>query len=237
MSATATARRVPVRLHPRFKVSLNSHVRAILRPLSMAACMMAASFFCASSLPAQEGTPAAAAGQAVLRPGDVVRLLIWREEEFSGEFPVAQDGSVVLPRLGRQDVRGETPDALRAKWLKEYERFLRNPSIEITFLRRVTVLGAVREAGLKLVDPTMTIAQALAMAGGTTPDGATDRIVLMRDGEPIQTVSERTRIAETPLRSGDQLFVPDRSWVSRNTGIVTALISGAVSVVVALLVR
>lgn len=175
--------------------------------------------------------------EAVLRPGDVVKLDIWREEAFSGEFPVAQDGSVVLPRLGRKDVAGRSPDSLRASWLREYERFLRNPSIEITFLRRVTVLGAVREAGLKLVDPTMTVAQALAMAGGTTPDGATDRIVLMRDGEAIQTVTERTRIAETPLRSGDQLFVPERSWVSRNTGIVTALISGAVSIAVALLIR
>lgn len=175
--------------------------------------------------------------QAVLRPGDVVRLVIWREEDFSGEFPVAQDGSVVLPRLGRQEVTGEMPDALRKRWLQEYERYLRNPSIEITFLRRITVLGAVREAGLKHVDPTMTIAQALALAGGTTQDGATEKIVLMRDGEPIETVTERTRIAETPLRSGDQLFVPERSWASRNTGIVTALISGAVSVMVALLVR
>jgi polysaccharide export outer membrane protein len=193
-----------------------------------------------SAGPSAAQTSAAApttAAHAVLRPGDAVRLLIWREEEFSGEFTVAQDGSVVLPRLGRQEVMSETPDALRKRWLEEYGRYLRNPSIEITFLRRVTVLGAVREAGLKHVDPTMTIAQALALAGGTTPDGATDRIVLMRDGEPIQTVSERTRIAETPLRSGDQLFVPERSWVSRNTGIVTALISGAVSVMVALLVR
>jgi polysaccharide export outer membrane protein len=166
-----------------------------------------------------------------------VKLLIWREEDFSGEFPVALDGSVVLPRIGRQEVTGESPDALRTRWLKEFERYLRNPSIEITFLRRVTVLGAVREAGLKHVDPTMTIAQALALAGGTTPDGATDRIVLMRDGEQIQTVTERMRIAETPLRSGDQLFVPERSWISRNTGIVAALISGAASIVVALLIR
>lgn len=197
--------------------------------------LLTALFAVAPPVAAQEAS--ASPDGAVLRPGDVVRLLIWREEDLSGEFAVQMDGSVVLPRLGRQEVLNQSPEALRARWLKEYERYLRNPSIEITFLRRVTVLGAVREAGLKHVDPTMTIAQALALAGGTTPDGATDRIVLMRDGEPIQTVTERMRIAETPLRSGDQLFVPERNWVSRNTGIVAALISGAASIVVALLIR
>jgi polysaccharide export outer membrane protein len=221
---TATTRRFDV-----------PQTRKNLRRLAAAQFLVAMLFATASPLAAQQS--AASPGGAVLRPGDVVKLLIWREEDFSGEFPVALDGSVVLPRIGRQEVTGESPDALRTRWLKEFERYLRNPSIEITFLRRVTVLGAVREAGLKHVDPTMTIAQALALAGGTTPDGATDRIVLMRDGEQIQTVTERMRIAETPLRSGDQLFVPERSWISRNTGIVAALISGAASIVVALLIR
>jgi protein involved in polysaccharide export with SLBB domain len=229
----ATARRSQVRHRHRCKL-----VGSNLRLPCIGACLITLLAFVAAPAAAQETAPPQSGwAEGVLRPGDVIKLVIWREEDFSGEFPVAQDGSVVLPRLGRQEVTGQTPAQLRARWLKEFERYLRNPSIEITFLRRVTVLGAVREAGLKLVDPTMTVAQALAMAGGTTPDGATERIILMRDGEPIQTVSERTRIAETPLRSGDQLFVPERSWVSRNTGIVTALISGAVSVVVALLIR
>src|SRR5690606_41580652 len=31
---------------------------------------------------------------AVLRPGDIVKLMIWREEAISGAFAVRQDGAV-----------------------------------------------------------------------------------------------------------------------------------------------
>jgi polysaccharide export outer membrane protein len=187
---------------------------------------------------AGEAQPAPDGGvESVLRPGDVVRLQIWREESLSGEFPVAQDGMVVLPRIGAWDVTKEEPEALRLRMLEAFQKYLRNPSIEITFLRRVTVLGAVRQAGVKHLDPTMTVAEAIALAGGTTPDGATDRIILMRGNETIQTVTERVRLADTPLRSGDQLFVPEKRWVSRNQGVVAAALSGLVSLAVAFIVR
>jgi len=37
-------------------------------------------------------------------------------------------------------------------------------------------------------------------------------------------------IADTPLRSGDELFVPQRSWLSRNAGLVLAGIGTALSI-------
>ncbi|MGH7507028.1 MAG: polysaccharide biosynthesis/export family protein, partial [Longimicrobiales bacterium] len=172
-----------------------------------------------------------------LRPGDVIRVQIWREETLSGDFPVSPDGVVVLPKIGRYDVTQDPPETLRRRFIEDFRRYLRNPSIEITFLRRITILGAVREAGLQLVDPTMTVADALALAGGTTPDGKTNSIHVIRNGERIQTVNDQMRITETPLRSGDQLFVPERSWPSRNPGIVAAVISGVVSIAIALLAR
>jgi hypothetical protein len=44
-----------------------------------------------------------------------------------------------------------------------------------------------------------------------------------------------TRLAATTIRSGDQLFVPERSWLTRNTGIVTTIIAGTISLVIALI--
>jgi polysaccharide export outer membrane protein len=176
-------------------------------------------------------------GEDRVGPGDVLRVLIWREEDLSGEFTVSQDGTVVLPKLGPYAVTGRVPDELRAELVREYQKYLRNPSIEITFLKRITVLGAVREPGLILVDPTMTVAEALALAGGTLPEGGTDRIELVRDGRRVQTVTERTRIGELSMQSGDRLFVPERSWASRNGGVVAAIITGAASVAVALILR
>lgn len=184
---------------------------------------------------AQE-TPAAAAGADVLHPGDLVRLQIWRETDLSGEFPVDKDGIVVLPKIGPQDVSGKPLAELRDSIVAEYRRYLRNPSIDVTFLRRVTILGAVRRPGPYPIDPTMTLADALALAGGTMPEGAPDRIEVHREGQRIETrFSTETPISDTPIRSGDLLFVPERNWVSRNTGITATLISSAVSLLVALI--
>jgi protein involved in polysaccharide export with SLBB domain len=191
----------------------------------------------------QTGTPAteqasAMASRNVLHPGDVVDLRIWREPDWSGQYTVDQQGAVVLPRLGRIVVTDEPLEALRDMLLTEYARYVRNPSMEIVFLRRVTVFGAVRTPGLYLIDPTLTIADILAMAGGPTPEGRTDRIEIIRDGERLATyMHEATRILDSPIRAGDQLYVPERHWVSRNTALTATLISGAISIAVALLLR
>ena len=172
------------------------------------------------------------AAQDKVMPGDVVKLWVWREEELSGEFLVPQNGVVVFPKIGAQKVTELPMVELRDTLLKQFQKFLRNPSIEITFLRRVNILGAVRKAGVYTLDPTMTVAMAVAMAEGTTEHGRADRVVLIRDGERLVTdVDQRTRIGDLPIRSGDQLYVPERSWISRNSVLVAAAVSGVFSVV------
>src|SRR5207244_7038612 len=85
---------------------------------------------------------------SILRPGDLVKLKIWREPDLSGEFPVGTDGVVVFPKIGGYNVTGETAETLKGKVITAYQRVLRSPSIEFTPLRRVTGFGAVREPGV-----------------------------------------------------------------------------------------
>lgn len=188
--------------------------------------------------PVSAQAPAAPPSSDFLKVGDVVRLWIWREEDMSGDFPVPENGLVVFPRIGERKVVGRSLADLKAEILSEYQKYLRNPSIEITFLRRVNVLGAVKKPGVFPVDQTMTIANVLALAGGTSEGGKPDEVQLFRDGQKLVTrINERTRLSELPLQSGDQLYVPERSWAARNTGLIAALISGAVSVAIAIIVN
>lgn len=182
--------------------------------------------------------PASATVTAGMQPGDVIRLQIWREPDLSGEFPVDRHGIVTFPKLGPLSVAAETAESLKSRLVTAYQEYLRNPSIEVTLLRRVNVLGAVKAPGLYPVDPTMTIADAVALAGGATPDGNRREIELMRGGERIAVrLSDAVRIADLPLRSGDQLFVPERSWISRNPGVLAASITAAASLVIAVFLR
>lgn len=174
-----------------------------------------------------------AADRGVLLPGDVIRLNIWNEPELTGDYGVDESGVVVLPKIGPVAVEGRSPAELKTHVMTELRRYLRNPSIDIVFLRRVNILGSVRQPGVYAVDPTTTIAEALARAGGTTPEGKSDEVEIHRGGQILMTdVRQLDRITDTPLRSGDQLFVPERSWFSRNTAIVATGISAAVSIVI-----
>jgi polysaccharide export outer membrane protein len=172
--------------------------------------------------------PTAAAAQNHLEPGDVIRLRIWREENMSGEFTVDADGTVVFPRLGARSVTAMAPPALKAELVQEYSRILRTPSVEVTFLRRIAVGGAVQRPAVYHIDPTMTVRDVVLEAGGPTPVGRNDVIELIRDGTLIQAnLRQDLPIVESPIRSGDQLYIPERNWLSRNIGAAVG-IGGAV---------
>lgn len=173
-----------------------------------------------------------------LKPGDVVRLRIWREPDMSGDYIVDEAGTVVFPRVGEYFVMDDTDEELQARLLADFRQYLRNPSIEITVLRRVRVIGAVNEPNLYQLDPTMTIADALARAGGATSIGDPDKVRIIRDGEQIAVnLRQNQRLADSQIRSGDQLYVPERSWISRNQGLVAATLSASVSLIIALFIR
>lgn len=198
----------------------------------VAAALLAA-LGCATSSRPSAPLPAPAISQT-LRPGDAVRLRIWREPDLSGDFPIDENGVAVLPKLGSQRVIDQSPDSLRTRLTAAYESFLRNPSIEVVPLRRVQILGAVRNPGLYSTDATMTLSDAIALAGGVAPQGKPDDVQLVRDGVRVMSkISRATRIAEMPLQSGDQLYVPERSWVTRNAGVVSAAITATVSLIIA----
>ena len=142
------------------------------------------------------------AGSATLLPGDIVRLRIWREPDLSGDFPVDEKGTVVFPKIGPTAVAAMTTDSLKHLLVTTYAQYLRDPAVEVTFLRRVTVLGAVKNPGLYPVDPTMTVSDAVALAGGALPNGRPHNFELRRGGQKIDVdFNVSTPIGHTPIRS------------------------------------
>jgi hypothetical protein len=172
---------------------------------------------------------------APLHPGDRIRLRIWREPDLSGDYDVDESGQAVFPKVGPLKVTGMSPEELKQTLVKSYAVFLRNPSVEVRLLRRVNILGAVRTPGLYQVDPTMSLADAAALAGGASSDGNPNKVDLIRDGVKLPvTLSRKTRLADTPLQSGDQLYFHQRSWFSRNTGVVAGLLTATAGFIITL---
>lgn len=177
-------------------------------------------------------------GGALIYPGDVVRLTVFPGEDLTGEFPVNQFGSVVLPLVGEYEVRAETHMSLREKVIRAFRDRLVDPSVELIVLKRVRVLGQVNEPGVLNLDPTMTVADALAMARGTAPSAHEGIVQLRRGGETlVADLRVETPIFDSRIRSGDEIFVPARSWLDRNTSAVLGFAGGLLGVAVALIAR
>lgn len=180
--------------------------------------------------------PVAASRNATLQPGDRVQLRIWREPDLSGEFTVGQDGIVVFPKIGPLNVASVSLDSLTRTLTSRYSASLRNPAVEVTPLRRINVVGAVRNPGFFYADPTVTVNGTLALAGGVTADGDQKRIELVRAGREIHIrIGVNGALADSAVQSGDNIRVPERSWLSRNTALIASGITGAALVLAAVI--
>jgi polysaccharide export outer membrane protein len=179
-----------------------------------------------------------ASQEVVVRSGDVVNVVIWREPELSGSFLVNEAGRVVLPLLGERQVGGMPAGQVQQMLMRGYAEQLRNPSINVTLLRRVNVLGEVTKPGLYNVDPTVTLAGIIAMAGGVTPVGDPRRVQVVRAGRTLlNRATPETSLASIDVRSDDQVFVGRRSWFDRNSGVVVgSVLSAVLSIVTTLII-
>ncbi|MFC1574813.1 polysaccharide biosynthesis/export family protein [Gemmatimonadota bacterium] len=166
--------------------------------------------------------------EALVSPGDRIELRVFLEEDMSDEYPVDEEGYVVLPKLGRVEVSDVTVRALPEFLRERYTEYLRNPSVEVTVYRRIGVHGEVNEPTLYWLDITMTLRDAIAMAGGVTEEGNPDRVLLIRGDQRLEFEGYgRSALLAVGLRSGDQIIVDRRSWISLNAPF---LISASVSV-------
>lgn len=179
-----------------------------------------------------------ASSELVLMPGDVLQVVIWREEDLSGEFQVDRDGVVVLPLLGERTVAGRPWGEVKDELLEGYRRELRNPSIELTPFRTVYVLGEVRLPGLYQVQPTQdNLAGAVALAGGATPQGDVTKLKVVREGTIIlDGIPGEWDLAALGIRSGDQIFVARRGWFDRNSTFLVSALLSLTSIVVTLVI-
>jgi polysaccharide export outer membrane protein len=173
--------------------------------------------------------------EARLVPGDVIRLNIWREPDLTGQFLVQEDGTAVLPKIGPVHVTEYTPSNLKDHLVEEYSRTLRNPSIEVVVLRRILISGEVGAEGVYPVDPTMSLVEALALAGGPSPNAKKDRVILIRDDREIEIdLDDPLEVRNVALQSGDQLLVPSATTLIRNWKLLVGMVSSTISLAILL---
>lgn len=154
-----------------------------------------------------------------IAPGDLIQVRVFNQDQLSARVRVRADGKVSLPLMNDVEAAGYTPVALSQVLEKRLKELVHAPSVTVsleeTKPQLVMVTGEVTKPGAFPYDPASGVLQALAAAGGLTPDANGDRIFVLRQTPNpvrIRFTYERLRhqegrAATFRLRPGDVVVV------------------------------
>ncbi len=182
---------------------------------------------------------ARAVGDAVLRPGDHLKITVLSDDkDLTGEFEVAPDGTLKHPLYNQVKVAGVPVTSLKGQIVSFLRKFQKEPQVEVEPLFEVTIVGEVNKPGAFFLAPETTVQKAVENAsGGTTSRADLGAVSLLRDGR-ITSV----RLAENypsdnmpTIQSGDRISVGAQQNTMANltpfVGVAASLVSLAVLII------
>lgn len=146
-----------------------------------------------------------------LATGDKVKLVVFGQEDLSGEFEINGSGFITLPLIKQVAAAGLTVGELEITVTEKLRPdFLKNPKVtaEVLNYRPIYIIGEVKQPGSYPFASGMTVMKAVALAGGYS--------YRAREGKALITRSENKEEEPTPaihstaVRPGDVIEIPQR---------------------------
>jgi polysaccharide biosynthesis/export protein len=117
----------------------------------------------ASAVPAHDAT-------YIIGADDVLSINVWKEQEVSKTVPVRSDGKISLPLAGEVQASGETPLQLEKILAGKLQSFISEPEVTVIVTQinsqKFNILGQVAKAGTFPLTSSLTVLDAIALAGG-----------------------------------------------------------------------
>ena len=102
--------------------------------------------------------------------GDKLQINVYKESDLTQSLQVRPDGRITLPLVGDIAAAGQTPMQLQRRLTESLREFVANPVVTVMVVevadRVVYVMGEVNTPGAVPLKGSMTVLQALAVAGG-----------------------------------------------------------------------
>jgi polysaccharide export outer membrane protein len=159
----------------------------------------------------------------VLKRSDSLSLAFPISPEFDQKVTIQPDGYITLQNAGSVYAQGLTVPELTDAITKAYAGTLRNPiiNIDVTDFQKpfFTVSGQVGKPGQFELRTDITVAEALAIAGGMTPTARTQVFLFHRvsdDWTEVRQVNMKDILAgknvneDATIKPGDMLYVPEK---------------------------
>ena len=156
-----------------------------------------------------------------LQPGDAVQVSVWGEAELERPVILRPDGKFSFPLVGEVAAAGRTVVDVQTEMERKLSALIPEAvvTLAITALEgnRIYVIGQVNGPGSFIMNPQISVLQALSLAGGTTPFAQVNDIIIIRGKGSEQEVLRfgydnvsrgRNLDQNVQLESGDVVIVP-----------------------------
>ncbi|MFH1130716.1 MAG: polysaccharide biosynthesis/export family protein [Pseudomonadota bacterium] len=195
----------------------NKFLNLIIVVFSVVSCANRAPI---SPTPTPPLPPADTRVTAILEPGDVLVIRVFAENDLSGNYQIADNGTFDFPLVGRVKAAGLTPPQLASLLKKGLSNgMLKDPHVSVFVpqykeKRNFVVWGEVNRPGTYEYKEGMSIIRALTTAGGLKPIANQNGITVTRmvNGK-LKTFTVPVFEGESanyPIQLGDVIFVPER---------------------------
>lgn len=172
----------------------------------------------ASSAPVKPETTAAVDPKTyVIGAQDILMIKVWREQDFTGLYPVRPDGKITIPLVGDVQASGLTPERLGEQLKQALSDFINAPDVSVSLQavnsKKFFITGEVYRAGeYSLATPTRVF-DALSNAGGFKDFANKKKIIIMRGAERLkfnyQDILRGKNLEQNILlENGDTIVVP-----------------------------
>jgi len=168
-------------------------------------------------------------GKYIYRIGasDVVSVLVWNNQDVSGDFPVSPDGKISMSLTGTISVVGKSTEDVEKIITAAMSDYIKSPKVTVQIknasgntLERVKIIGdAVTPAAFPYKDG-MTLLDIMIAVGGLSPyaDGNDAELLRFENGKlttyplKIEDLMEDANLEENvDLLPGDVIRIPE-AW-------------------------
>jgi polysaccharide biosynthesis/export protein len=146
--------------------------------------------------------------------GDTIIVNVWGQEnrELNTEGTIRADGTITMPLVGDFKAAGSTPSELRAQILTKLTQFVKFPqgpnpvtvALKAWKSYSFTIQGEVVRQGIYSSDHFVTVADAIAMAGGMSRFAKRREMKLFRT-DPTSKETRQIPLDYDMLASGERL--------------------------------
>ena len=179
---------------------------------------------CASSdLPPAPAQAASADYNYIIGAGDNVNIVVWRNPELSGSYPVRPDGKISAPLVEELVAQGKTSVELARDVEKKLSTYVRDPVVTVIvtgfvgpYSEQIRVVGEAARPLFLPYKQKMTLLDVMIAVGGLTDFADGNRAIIQRTSDGNKQYSVRLKdlikrgdlSANVEMRPGDILIIP-----------------------------